>query len=149
VQRYATSNVLSATFSGGTFTNLDTTDTFTNFTYQAVDTSGTNYHRFDSFMMRFDSANIPTDLLTVNEFKVEVLPLNFPITTVDKLDVDSTRLKLDTIAGQNYQIEYKNNVGDASWTPIQTVTATTTTLTWTNTGLTGIGQRFYRVVNTP
>jgi hypothetical protein len=149
VQRYASSNVLSATISGGTFTNLDTSATFTSFSYQAVDTSGSNYHRFDSFMMRFDTANIPTDLFIVNEFKVEVLPLNFPITVVDKFNADSTRLKWNTIAGQNYQIQCKTNLTDPSWTPIETVTATTTTLTWTNTGLTGIGQRFYRVANTP
>jgi hypothetical protein len=149
VQRFATSNVLAATFSGGSFTNLNTSEVFTNFSYQAVDASGSNYHRFDSFMMRFDTATIPTDLFIVNELKIEVLPLTFPITLVDMLDADNTRLKWNTIAGQNYQIQYKTNVDDLSWIPIQTVTATTTTLTWTNSGLTGVNQRFYRVVNTP
>jgi hypothetical protein len=149
VQRYASSNVLAGTISGATFTNLDTSDTFTNFSYQAVDTSASNYHRLDSFMMRFDTANIPTTLFTVKEFKVEVLPLNFPITVVDKFNSSSTRLKWNTIAGQNYQIQYRSNLTDINWTPIETITATTTTLTWTNTGLTGITQRFYRVVNTP
>ncbi len=149
VQRFATSNVLAASLSGGSFTNLDNNQTFTNFTYQAIDASGSNYHRFDSFMMRFDTASIPTDLFIVNELKVEILPLNFPITVVDKFNDDSTRLKWNTIAGQNYQIQYKANLTDPAWTAIETVMATTTTLTWTNTGLTGIGQRFYRVVNTP
>ncbi len=148
VQRYASSNVLAANISGGTFTNLDNNATFTNFSYQAVDTSGSNYHRFDSYMLRFDTASIPTTLFTVKEFKVEVLPLNFPITVVDRINSNAMRLKWNTISGQNYQIQYKATVTDPSWTPIETVTATTTTLTWTNTGLTGIGERIYRVVNT-
>jgi hypothetical protein len=152
VQCYASSNVLSASLSGGSFTNLNdpTGSTFTNFfSYSVVDTSGSNYQRFDSFMMRFDSANIPTDIFIVNEFKVEVLPFNFPITVVDKFNTDSCRLKWNTLAGQNYTVQCKTNLTDPSWTTLQTLTATTTTLTWTNTGLTGIGQLFYRVANTP
>ena len=149
VQRYASSNVLAASISGGTWTNFDTSATFTNFSYQAVDTSGSNYHRFDSFMIRFDTGTTPTDLFIVKEFKVEVLPLNFPITVMDKFNVDSTRLKWNTIANQKYQVQCKTNLTDPAWSPIETLTATTTTITWTNTGLTGIGQRFYRIANTP
>jgi hypothetical protein len=100
-------------------------------------------------MMRFDTANIPTSLFIVKEFKVEVLPLNFPITVVDKFNSSSTRLKWNTIAGQKYQIQYTSNLNDFNWMPIETITATTTTLTWTNTGLAGIPLRLYRVVNTP
>jgi hypothetical protein len=98
-------------------------------------------------MFRFDTASIPTDLFIAKQFKAEVLSLNFPITVVDKINSNSARLKWNTVAGQNYQIQYKANLGDPAWTPIETVTATTTTLTWTNTGLTGIGERIYRVVN--
>jgi hypothetical protein len=149
VQRYASSNVLAATLSGGSFTNLDDS-TFTNFfSYSTIDISGANYNRFDNFLIRFDTAGVCTTLFTVKEFKVETLPVNFPITVVDKFNSDSCRLKWDTIRGQNYTIQCKTNLTDLSWTPIETVTATTTTLTWTNTTLTGIGQRFYRVANTP
>ena len=149
VQRYASSNVLAASISGGSFTNLTTSEVFTNFSYSVVDSSGSNYHRFDSFMMRFDTATIPTTLFVVKELKVEVSQLNFPITVVDKINADSLRLKWNTIAGQNYQIQYKTNVTDPSWTTVETDTATTTTLTRTNTGLTGVSQRIYRIVNVP
>ncbi len=149
VARYASSNVLTATLSGAPFTNLDTSEVATNFSYTAVDTSGSNYFAFDNFMLRVDTATVPTSLLIFKRFKVEVLPVNFPITVVDKFNSDSCRLKWNTIKGQNYEIQCKTNLADASWSSIETVTATTTTLTWTNTGLTGIGQRFYRVVNTP
>jgi hypothetical protein len=149
VLRYASSNVLTASISGGSFTNTATSEVFTNFSYSVVDSSGSNYHRFDSFMMRFDTATIPTSLMTLKELKVEVSPLTFPITVVDKINADSLRLKWNTVAGQNYQIQYKTNVTDPTWTPVETDTATTTTLTRTNYGLTGVSQRIYRIVNVP
>ena len=149
VQRYATSNVLAASLSGGSFTNLDDSTSTNFFSYSSIDNSGNNYGRFDNFLIRFDTAGIPTTLFTIKEFKVETLPVNFPITVVDRFNSDSCRLKWDTIRDQNYQVQCKTNLADPSWTPIETVNATTTTLTWTNTGLTGIGQRFYRIANTP
>jgi len=76
------------------------------------------------------------------------VPVNFPITALDKFNSDSCRLKWNSIRGQNYQIQCKTNLTDLSRTPIETLTATTTTLSWTDTGLTGMGQRVDRVTNT-
>ena len=149
VYRYATTNVLAGTLSGGSFTNLDTLAVTNFFSYSANDTSTSNYWKFDNFLIRFDTQGICTSLFTIKEFKVETLPVNFPITVVDKFNADSCRLKWDTIRGQNYQVQYKTDLSDPTWLPIETLNATTTTITWTNTGLTGVGQRFYRVANTP
>ena len=121
----------------------------TNFTRSYMDTSGSNYHKFDCFMMRDDTSSPVVDNLILNEFKIETLPITFNITTIHPLSSDQVQLIWDSVAGQNYQIQSKDDLGAASWTSNATVSATGTSATWTNNGLSSITRRYYRVVNTP
>lgn len=150
VERYAASNVVSGSITGGSFTNLDNNEVTNGFSHTEVDVTGTNYHRFDSFMMRFDTATIPTSIFIVKEFKVEQLPITFPITLIDRMNADQVRLRWESVEGFNYQVQATTNLGDpSSWTAVQTVNAAGGTTTFTNSGLTGVSPRFYRIVNVP
>jgi hypothetical protein len=149
IARYAASNVLTATLSGAAFTNLDYGTNATSFTHEEIDDSGTNWHRFDSCLIRFDTQGIAADVFIINEFKVEVLPAPLSITLADRINADNFRLRWTSYPNFNYQVQSKDDLNASSWTTYDTVTATTHATTWTNTGTTGISQRFYRVVNTP
>lgn len=51
-----------------------------------------------------------------------------------------------TIAGQNYQIEYKDDLNDPSWTPIGNPISGTGGLVTVTNSLTSPTQRFFRIV---
>ena len=72
VARYASSNIISASISGPLAGVA-----LTNFSRSYSDTSGSNYHKFDCFMIRGDSGSPVVDGLILNEFKIEVLPHHF------------------------------------------------------------------------
>lgn len=145
VGRYPSANVVSANISGP-FAGV----ALTNFSRSYTDTSGSNYHTFDAFLVRVDSAWLVTDFLIFKEFKVETLPLPpFSITSAHAIDSDNFRLIWPSLSGQKYRVESTENLTAPSWTPSGTVTATGNTTTWTNTGISGINSRFYRVVNAP
>jgi hypothetical protein len=147
VERWATANRISADISGPLAGVAST-----NFSRSYTDTSGTNgnWHAFDHFQFRVDSSVPVTDRLILKEFKVETSPLPpFNITTAHPIDANNFRLIWDSLTGQKYRVESKDDLNAASWTSNVTITATGTSTTWTNTGLSAISDRFYRVVNTP
>jgi hypothetical protein len=47
---------------------------------------------------------------------------------------------------KSYSIQYKDSLGAASWTTLQSYPSTTSQQTITYTDPTGIGTRFYRVI---
>jgi len=59
----------------------------------------------------------------------------------------STRLSFRTLAGYNYQVEYKSNLTDANWNPLGSPISGNGSVQWFNDPLTtGQGCRFYRVL---
>ena len=144
IARYAGSNQVSASITGA-LAGVD----LTNFTRSYVDISGSTYSKFDCFMIRGDSVSPVVDNLILHEFKIETLPIEFHVTTVHRIDEDNIRLIWESVAGQNYQIESKDDLGASSWTALDTVTATSASTTWTNTGASSSTSRYYRVINTP
>jgi hypothetical protein len=65
--------------------------------------------------------------------------------------VASTQFKLtwDSVSGQNYQVQSKAALGVGAWTTNATLTASSISTSYTNTGISGLQPRFYRVVATP
>jgi hypothetical protein len=127
---------------------------FTNFTRTTVDTSGSNYNKFDCFMVRVDTSTLAADLFIVKNFRVvKISPqsavLPFQITSAVKPATDQFVLTWQSISGQNYQVQSKDLLTAAIWNSNATVMATGASTSWTNSGLSTITQRFYRVVATP
>jgi len=146
VARYTeSSNLLSAQVTGTGGLNLETSQ---------PDTSGSNYYRFDTFAMRTDAAAAGAYLYYVKQFKVELVPLAasmepFSITAQGFITSDQFSLTWDSVASKVYQVQSRALLGTGDWTTNATVTATDASTSWTNTGLSGVLQRYYRVVNTP
>jgi len=144
VLRYAGSNVLSSKVSGGSL-DLENSE---------VDITGSNYFRFDTFAMRTDVGAAGAYLYFLRQFKVETLPINavgppFSITAQGFIAPDQFWLTWDSAAGQVYQVQSRAVLGSGDWITNATLTAASASTSWTNIGLSGVSQRFYRVVNAP
>jgi hypothetical protein len=110
------------------------------------------WRRFDSFAIRANRSYESAEQFTFTRFTVEVIEAAAPafeITSVQRLNPDSLVLSWDSVSNRVYQIQSKDSLNAASWTTNATVTATGSSTSYTNTGLSGIGERYYRVVNTP
>jgi hypothetical protein len=64
------------------------------------------------------------------------------------LGPDQFRLTWNSVAGRNYQVQSKDSVSASTWITNASVTATGFSTSFTNAGMSSVGQRFYRVVNT-
>jgi uncharacterized repeat protein (TIGR03803 family) len=64
---------------------------------------------------------------------------------VDETFPSSTSFKIDwqSVVGKTYEVQ--SSIDMITWTTVTSVTAASTTTTWTNTELSGIGKKFYRV----
>lgn len=146
VARYsATSNLLSAKVTGADGLNLQASQ---------PDTSGSNYYRFDTFAMRTDTGAAGAYLYYLKQFKVELVSLSpsiapFPITAQEFIASDQFRITWDSVADQVYQVQSCDSLGTGIWTTNATVTAVGVSTSWTNSGVSVISERYYRVVNTP
>ena len=146
VTHYSTSNIISSTISGP-MAGVP----FISFNRTTSD-AASNYFKFDCFMIRVDTSFLAADLFTVKEFRVQKISTTLPpfsITSVSLPGSDQFALTWQSFSGQNYQVQSKDSLTAAIWNTNATVTATGTTTAWTNSGLAGIAQRFYRVVATP
>lgn len=149
VTHYADSNVISSTISGPMAGVSDT-----NFTRTTVDVTGSNFFKFDCYMIRVDTGTLAADLFTCSEFKVvKISPASavtpFRITSVGMPAANQVALTWDSVSAQQYQVQSKDNLSSVTWSTNATVTATAASTSWTNTGLGAISQRYYRVVATP
>lgn len=77
---------------------------------------------------------------------------NFSLLSVQKLDVDSAKVTWQSFPSRGgisiggvYQIESRSSLNSGNWTTNDAVNSTTSSTSYTNTGLTGTGQQFYRV----
>jgi hypothetical protein len=67
-----------------------------------------------------------------------------PVFTSSVRNGDNLELSWSTVAGRRYAVDYKNNLGDAQWTPLETNLASGTSLSFTST-TTNPPQRFFRI----
>jgi hypothetical protein len=141
----AASTDISAAVSGGSL----------NISNMVTDTSGliTN---FDAFAIRADNATESAGSFQFTEMKVELLTNNtvvlgppFKITAVKKPTTDTAVITWDSTASQKYQIQSRDTVNQSGWITNGSVTASTASTSFTNSGVTAVTQRYYRVVNTP
>jgi hypothetical protein len=108
------------------------------------------YTRFDGFAFRPNSVADTADSFTFTQFKVEIIPYSFRITSVQFLPESGTTITWDALAGRTYQIEWRSALDEAGfWTAIGSVTATGASESFHDADAVFDGQRFYRIVETP
>jgi outer membrane protein assembly factor BamB/chitodextrinase len=74
-----------------------------------------------------------------------------PVSGLSRLSIDSEsfptstsfRIQWQSVASKTYEIQSSSNM--TNWTTITNITATSTNTIWTNSGLSGVGSKFYRV----
>jgi hypothetical protein len=79
---------------------------------------------------------------------VTVTPLPPMTFAVSPVDASSLQLSWNSLAGLNYQVQYKTNLLQPDWLDLTTVGATTNVTTWTDTDLSA-DQRYYRLLLLP
>jgi polygalacturonase len=77
------------------------------------------------------------------------VPEPFSISSVQFANPDQVVLTWDSVDGNVYQVLSQDDLTLAVWVTNATVTASGTSASWTNSGVSGVTQRFYRVVNIP
>lgn len=78
---------------------------------------------------------------------VTLCSTSFSITSA-KYNTTNFVLTWDSVASQVYQVLSETSLATGPWLTNATVTATSVSTSWTNTGISGTAQQFYRVVNT-
>jgi hypothetical protein len=87
--------------------------------------------------------------LSGTAFVTVCTPTPFQIESVRFANLDQVVLTWGTVNGNIYQVLSKDNLTPGNWVTNATVTANGTSASWTNSGVSGVAQRFYRVVNIP
>jgi len=107
------------------------------FTPSAAQTPGT----YDITVIVTD--NGPGALRDMDTFSVTVLPP--PVAMITGSDGTSVEINFDTIPGRSYRVDYKTNITDPTWLPLNApIPAPGTSMTITD-NFAGQTQRFYRV----
>jgi hypothetical protein len=107
------------------------------------------YRRFDSFGIRANRTTDSAEQLNFTRFKVEVIEAAVPptITSFALLSADSAKITWSSISNRVYQVQSRDSFGTGSWITNATVTATGESSAYTNSGISGVDARYYRVVN--
>ncbi len=137
-----TPNLFSAQWDGATVVALTnfTTTAWTNF--QRLVTASTS-STLIQFGLQDDPSYLAIDDITVTS----VANPSFKSTVKN---TNSFKLTFDTTSGLKYQAQYKTNLIQANWLNLGSlVTATTNTLSVTDTNTAASAQRFYRLLVTP
>ena len=74
---------------------------------------------------------------------------SFRITSAQLLTPDQFVLTWDSISNNVYQVQSIDSLSAGSWITNATITASDISTSWTNTGISSVAERYYRVVNTP
>lgn len=126
----------------------------TNWLYSAAETVYA-YHRFDAFAIRPNSLETSADGFMFPQFTVAVIdgPVlvsvpPFNITGVEQLSPSALKLTWASINGASYHVLSSPSLTTPNWTTNETVLATGSSTSYTNTPLSGT-QRYYRVVGLP
>lgn len=150
VARYATSNAITAQVTGGAL-NHSVTVVDTN-TYAVP-----GLRKFDGFSIRSNRKEDVADFLTISEFKVETMPVPsggttshpaFSLTSVSATG-GSAILTWNSISGRSYEVLSTVNLATGPWVTNATVTATGATTSYTNGGVSGDIQRYFRILAPP
>ena len=120
----------------------------TNWTFSSTDTNFA-YHRFDSFGIRDASLETTADQFTFPEFKVEVdqNPITvtpFPISI--QTAPNALVLTWTSVPTATYNVESTASLSPSAWVTNAVLTASGTSLSYTNTPLSG-SSKFFRVVS--
>jgi hypothetical protein len=118
---------------------------------QSVTDSTYAYRRFDAFAIRANRTTDSAEQLNITRFLVEVseAAVPFQITSIERLSASSVKLTWQSISNKVYQVRSRDSLSSGGWITNGTVTATGPSASFTNTGLSGIPQRYYQVVQTP
>lgn len=81
-------------------------------------------------------------------FEPPVFP-PFQILSLTLLDADTAKLTWETGAGLAYEVQARDELATTGWTALGVVTAASGTASFTNTGISGVGERYYRVGRLP
>jgi polygalacturonase len=96
-----------------------------------------------------DATGCAAGALSGNAVVTVCTPAPFQIQSVRFDNPDQVVLTWDTVDGNVYQVLSQDDMTLAVWVTNATVTASGTSASWTNSGVSGVTQRFYRVVNIP
>jgi hypothetical protein len=121
----------------------------TNWTFTSAETNFA-YHRFDSFGIRPSSLETTADAFTFPDFIVQVLqnPINvtpFPV-SIQNPSPSTVVLSWTSVATAQYAVESTPSLTPTAWITNATVTASSTSTSYTNFPVSG-STRFYRVVS--
>lgn len=81
-------------------------------------------------------------------FEPPVFP-PFQILSLTLLDADTIKLTWEAGAGQAYEVQARDELVITSWTALGMVTAASSTASFTNTGVSSVAERYYRVGRLP
>jgi polygalacturonase len=96
-----------------------------------------------------DATGCTVGTLSGNAVVTVCTPTPFQIDSVRFANSDQVVLTWDTVNGNIYQVLSRDDLTTGDWLTNATITATGTSASWTNNGVSGVLQRFYRVVNIP
>ena len=121
----------------------------TNWTFSSTDTNFA-YHRFDSFGIRPSSLETTADQFTFPEFKVEVdqnpaTVTPFPV-SIQQTAPNAIVLTWTSVPTATYDVESTASLSPSAWVTNAVLTASGTSLSYTNTPLSG-SSKFFRVVS--
>jgi hypothetical protein len=96
-----------------------------------------------------DATGCTAGTLSGNAAVTVCTPAPFQIDSVQFANSDQVVLTWDSVNGNIYQVLSKDDLTIGDWVTNATITANGTSASWTNSGVSGVIQRFYRVVNIP
>jgi hypothetical protein len=96
-----------------------------------------------------DANGCTAGTLSGNAVVTVCTPAPFQIDSVQFANSDQVVLTWDTVNGNIYQVLSRDELMTGAWITNATITANGTSASWTNSGVSGVLQRFYRVVNIP
>jgi hypothetical protein len=96
-----------------------------------------------------DATGCTAGTLNGNASVTVCVPAPFQIDSIQFADSDQVVLKWSTVNGNIYQVLSADDLTTGDWVTNATISANGTSASWTNSGVSGVTQRFYRVVNIP
>jgi len=106
------------------------------------------YHRFDALAIRPNNEANAASEFHFTRFKVEVVAIALPfrVTGIEQPTPDSLKLTWESVAQRVYQVQSRDALASGDWTTMATLTATGSSTSHTQTGVSGTRERYYRVV---
>jgi hypothetical protein len=106
-------------------------------------------NRFDTLAVRVNNADNAAESFAFHRVMVEVLQAAtppFPVTGAAAVGSDAFTLTWEAVPGTTYEVQSRDLMSTGDWAPGPSFLATQTSQSYTNTGLSEVDSRFYRVV---